>query len=183
MKFCVNCGSSVDQRIPEGDNRARHVCSSCGHIHYLNPKIVAGALVTWDHQVLLCRRAIEPRYGYWTLPAGFMENAETTTEAAIRETWEEAEAKIEIDGLYTMIDIPHIDQVHLFFRAHLMDCQFGAGQESLETRLFSEANIPWTEIAFPTVKETLKLFFQDRQKQTFPVHVKDIRIPLPKNND
>jgi ADP-ribose pyrophosphatase YjhB (NUDIX family) len=143
-------------------------------IHYQNPNIVAGTLPVYKNKVLLCKRAIEPRYGYWTLPAGFMENQETTTEAAIRETWEEAEAKVTIDGLYTVINVPQIDQVHMFFLATMVDDKFGAGPESLETELFNEEDIPWNDIAFPTVKRTLKLFFEDRKTMNFDVHVSDI---------
>lgn len=178
MKYCGECGNPVEQRVPQGDNRTRDICTVCEVIHYTNPRIVAGTIPVWKNQVLLCRRAIEPRYGYWTLPAGFMENAESTTEAAIRETWEEAMARVSVQGLYTMISVPHIDQVHLFFRAVLVDGTFGAGPESLETRLFTEAEIPWDEISFPTVKRTLELYFEDRKQADYPLHVSDIRRPL-----
>ncbi len=174
MKFCSQCGNPLEHRIPEGDNRHRHVCPSCDTIHYVNPNIVAGTLPVYEERVLLCKRAIEPRLGYWTLPAGFMEMHETTTQAAIRETWEEAEAKVSIDGLYSMIDVPHIGQVHIFYRATILNGAFGVGSESLETRLFSESEIPWDEIAFPTVKYTLRQFFSDRLERSFPVHVHDI---------
>lgn len=177
MKYCSNCGQTVEHIIPEGDNRLRHVCPSCGTIHYQNPRIIAGTIPIWGEQVLLCRRAIEPRKGFWTLPAGFMENAETTTEAAIRETWEEALARVTIGGLYTMINLPHIDQVHLFFLANMTSEAHGAGEESLEVRLFGEDEIPWSELAFPTVKQTLELYFADRQRDEFPVYVHDIRRP------
>jgi ADP-ribose pyrophosphatase YjhB (NUDIX family) len=178
MKFCSHCGSKVENKIPEDDNRLRFICLSCETIHYQNPNIVAGTVPVWNNQVLLCKRAIEPRYGYWTLPAGFMENQETTTEAALRETWEEAEAKVTVDGLYTIISVPQIDQVHIYFRAALIDGKFGAGPESLETQLFNEDDIPWDELAFPTVKRTLKLFFEDRKNGKFGVHVSDmIREP------
>lgn len=178
MKYCSQCGSSVEHRVPEGDNRPRHVCSTCGEIHYSNPRIVAGTIPSWQGKVLLCKRAIEPRYGYWTLPAGFMENAETTTEAAIRETREEALAEVEVDGLFTMVNVPHIDQVHLFFRATLIDGRYGVGEESLDTQLFAEEEVPWEELAFPTVKETLKHFFEDRRREDYQVRVSDIRKPL-----
>jgi ADP-ribose pyrophosphatase YjhB (NUDIX family) len=174
MKFCSNCGNPVDQRIPEGDNRLRHVCGGCGIIHYQNPKIVAGTVPVYLGKVLLCRRAIEPRRGFWTLPAGFMENKETTTEAAIRETWEEAEAAVHLGELYTLINLPHIDQVHIFFLADIIDGRYGIGEESLEVGLFAEHEIPWNEIAFPTVKETLEYSFDDAKKNHFPVRVKDI---------
>lgn len=178
MKYCGECGHAVERKIPEGDNRSRDICTVCGFIHYTNPRIIAGTIPIWKNQVLLCRRAIEPRLGFWTLPAGFMENAESATEAAIRETWEEALARVSVQGLYTMISVPHIDQVHIFFRAVLVDGHFGPGPESLETKLFSEADIPWDEISFPTVKQTLEQYFKDRPGSEFPVHVSDIRRPL-----
>lgn len=180
MKYCSTCGHPVEQRIPEGDNRHRYVCVSCETIHYQNPRIVAGTVPVWEGQILLCRRAIEPRYGYWTLPAGFMENAETTIEAAARETLEEALADVTIEGLYSIIDVPHINQVHMFYRASLIDGQFGAGEESLESRLFSPGEIPWDEISFPTVRKTLELFLIDMETERFDVHVSDIRHPMGK---
>ncbi|BAN50372.1 NUDIX hydrolase [Metapseudomonas resinovorans] len=169
MKFCSQCGSPVVQRIPEGDNRLRHVCDSCHAIHYQNPRIVAGCLPVWGEQVLLCRRAIEPRRGYWTLPAGFMENGETMAQAAARETLEEACARVRDLSLYTLFDLPHISQVYTFFRAELVDLDFAAGDESLEVRLFHEREIPWSELAFPTVGRTLECYFADRAGQDFPV--------------
>ena len=180
MNYCSTCGHPVESLVPQGDNRPRFVCNACGTIHYSNPKIIAGTLSVWEDRVLLCRRAIEPRRGFWTLPAGFMENAETTIEAARRETWEEALAEVRVEGLYTVINLPHIDQVHMFFRATLTKPSFAAGEESLETRLFSEPEIPWDELAFPTVRRTLEHFFEDRQKTLFPVHVSDIRRQRPK---
>lgn len=169
MKFCSECGKPVDQRIPEGDNRLRYVCGHCQTIHYQNPNIVAGCLPVWQGKVLLCRRAIEPRMGYWTLPAGFMENGETLHQAASRETDEEACARVHDLQLYTLFDLPHISQVHVFFRAKLSDPDFAAGPESLEVQLFEESAIPWSELAFPTVGHTLKYFFADRVQQHFPV--------------
>jgi ADP-ribose pyrophosphatase YjhB (NUDIX family) len=133
--------------------------------------MVAGCLVLWEDRVLLCRRAIEPRYGLWTLPAGFMENAETTNEAAARETWEEAHARVEIEGLYTLFNLPHINQVYLMFRARLCDLDFGPGTESLEVALFHENDIPWDQIAFPAVRETLKLYYADRIPGHYPFRV------------
>lgn len=179
MHYCSSCGSSVEFRIPEGDDRHRHICSSCGTIHYINPRIVAGTIPVWEDQVLLCRRAIEPRYGFWTLPAGFMENTETTSEAALRETMEEACARVELEGLYTVLNVPHIDQVHLYFRARMVNPEYGAGAESLETALFREHEVPWEELAFPTVAETLKRYFRDRSNNgRFDVVVDDIHQPL-----
>ena len=178
MKFCSDCGNPVKQEIPTGDNRPRHVCINCKTIHYQNPKIVAGTLPVYKGKILLCKRAIEPRLGFWTLPAGFMENQETTSEAALRETWEEAEAEVKLDGLYTVMDIPHIDQVHIFFRATIIDGKFGVGDESLETKLFSPEEIPWNEISFPTVFQTLKQYLLDKPKNKFPVLLKDITRKL-----
>lgn len=175
MKYCSTCGQQVEQKIPEGDNRYRYVCVSCETIHYQNPRIIAGTVPVWDGKILLCRRAIEPRYGYWTLPAGFMENAETTIEAAARETLEEALAKVTIDGLFSIIDVPHINQVHMFYRATLVDGSFGAGEESLETRLFAADEIPWEEISFPTVKRTLEFFLSEMPSGNYGLHVSDIR--------
>ncbi|RBW51374.1 NUDIX hydrolase [Marinobacter sp. F3R11] len=178
MKYCSSCGHQVKQCIPEGDNRHRYVCVNCSTIHYQNPRIVAGTVPVWEGKILLCRRAIEPRYGYWTLPAGYMENAETTVEAAERETLEEALAEVHIEGLYSIIDVPHINQVHMFYRATLKSGQFGAGEESLESRLFAPDDIPWEDISFPTVRKTLELFLADMKKDFFDVHVSDIRHPM-----
>ena len=175
MNFCSECGSIVMLRVPDGDHLPRHVCTDCGTIHYQNPKMVVGCIPEWEDKVLLCRRAIEPKHGYWTLPAGFMENGETTLEGAARETWEEAGARIEISGLYTLYNLPHINQVYLMFRARLLDLDFKPGIESLETRLFSEAEIPWDEIAFRTVRATLEQYFDDRRNGSFSFHFGDIR--------
>ena len=161
-------------RVPDGDTRSRFVCDHCQTIHYQNPRIVAGCLAVHGQQVLLCRRAIEPRRGYWTLPAGFMENGETTEEAALRETWEEARARLQQQELYMLFNLPHINQVYMFFRGDLADLDFSAGEESLEVRLFHEHEIPWDELAFPTIGKTLKQYFIDRQVQTFPVRIRDI---------
>ncbi|MFB8829596.1 NUDIX hydrolase [Azotobacter sp. CWF10] len=169
MKFCSQCGSPVSWQTPSGDHRPRFVCSSCSTVHYQNPKIVAGCLPLWRGQVLLCRRAIEPRRGFWTLPGGFMENDETMEQAAVRETLEEACVRVEGLELYTLFDLPHIHQVHVFFRARLVDTNFAAGEESLEVGLFHEAEIPWPELAFPTVGHTLEYFFEDRVRQLYPV--------------
>ena len=162
MKFCNQCGSTVDFLIPEGDNMPRHVCSQCGMIHYQNPKLVAGCIPEWQDRILLCRRAIEPRYGLWTIPAGFMENGETLEEAAIRETREEACAEVELQELYSVFSIPHVSQVFVIFRAHLVNGDFSPGSESLDTELFEQQDIPWGEIAFPVVVQTLERYFKDR---------------------
>ncbi len=174
MKFCSQCGEAVSEKIPLGDNRLRFVCGHCETIHYQNPRIVAGCLPVYREQVLLCRRAIEPRRGFWTLPAGFMENGETTEQAALRETLEEANARVHSQELYMLFNLPHINQVYMFFRAELADLDFSAGEESLEVRLFDEPEIPWTELAFPTVGKTLKQYFVDRRESHFPVRVRDI---------
>lgn len=175
MNFCSHCGNTLVVRIPEGDHLPRHICASCGTVHYQNPKMVVGCIPEWEDKILLCRRAIEPKYGLWTLPAGFMENGETTLEGAARETWEEAGARIEIGSLYTLFNLPHINQVYLMFRARLLDLNYQSGIESLETRLFTEAEIPWDEIAFRTVRATLELYFEDRRGGDFEFHFGDIR--------
>ncbi len=177
MKYCSHCGSQVSQKIPQGDNRLRHVCDQCQTIHYQNPRIVAGCLPVWGKQVLLCRRAIQPRYGLWTLPAGFMENGETIEQAAVRETLEEACARVRDPQLYTLFDLPHINQVYMLFRAELADLDFSAGEESLEVRLFDEADIPWSELAFPTIGRTLEYFFADRRTDVYPLRNEPITTP------
>lgn len=173
MKFCSVCGQAVSLRVPPGDNRERFVCDNCNTIHYQNPRNVVGTIPVWDEKVLLCRRAIEPRYGYWTLPAGFMEIGETTAEAAARETLEEAGARVEVQTLFTLLNVPHVHQVHLFYLARLLDINVQAGEESLEVRLFDEADIPWNKIAFPTVGQTLRFFFADRIAGGFSLHTGD----------
>lgn len=170
MKFCSRCGSPTRHDIPEGDNRKRYICDNCNLIHYQNPNIVAGTIAISDDKVLLCRRAIEPRRGFWGLPAGFMENGETTPEAALRETREEAEAELLSSELYCIFDLPHINQVHMFFRGPLKDGTFGVGVETLESALFSEADIPWHDIAFPTVYHALKFYFEERKSGHFTLH-------------
>lgn len=169
MKFCSQCGAPVTSRIPEGDNRERHVCGNCGTIHYQNPRIIAGCLPIYNQQVLLCRRAIEPRYGYWTLPAGFMENGESTEDAALRETLEEANANVLIRQLYTVTSIVHVNQVQMIYLAHLPKPEFSSSDESLEVQLFHEDEIPWDDLAFETIRNALRFFFEDRQLGTFPL--------------
>jgi len=185
MKFCTACAHPVSFLIPEGDTRPRHVCDSCGLIHYENPKMVLGSVPIWDEdgdmRILLCKRAIEPRFGYWTLPAGFMENNETTAEAAIRETVEEAGANIRLHELFSLLNVPHVHQVHMFYRATLLDLDYHAGTESLEVRLFSAAEIPWNEIAFQTVGHTLHFLLEDhaarRNGGAYRFHTLDILKP------
>lgn len=174
MKYCSECGSPVELLIPECDDRPRHVCATCGVVHYQNPKIVVGCIPEWEDRILLCRRAIEPRYGLWTLPAGFMENGETSKQGAARETLEEAKARVDVGGLYTLFNLPHIDQVYLIFRSRLLDLDFGPGAESLEVRLFREEEIPWQALAFPVITESLGLYFRDRRNGGFEVRSGDI---------
>nr|WP_314543876.1 NUDIX hydrolase [uncultured Massilia sp.] len=168
MKFCSECAHPVTVAIPEGDNRPRYVCTHCGTIHYQNPKLVIGSIPVWEAggelQVLLCKRAIEPRHGYWTLPAGFMENEETTAEAAVRETEEEAGANVELGPLFTLLNVAHVHQVHLFYLARLRDRDYAPGIESLDVQLFTEQEIPWDDLAFPTIRTTLEMFFADRAR-------------------
>jgi len=175
MKFCSNCAAPIARRVPPGDSLPRYVCDQCGEIHYQNPNLVVGTLPEWEGRLLLCRRAIEPRYGYWTLPAGFMENDETTGDAAMRETLEEAGARIALVEPYTMISVPTVNQVHLFYRARLLDLDFAPGEESLEVALFEEAEIPWQEIAFRTVGLTLRHWAADRAHGQFPFRSEDLR--------
>ena len=161
-------------RVPDDDNRPRHTCGACGAIFYENPKIVAGCIPVWEDQILLCKRAIEPRLGRWTLPAGFMENGETTLEAAARETWEEAATQVDILDLFALFNLPQINQVYMMFRASLPVLDFSAGDESLECRLYREDEIPWPELAFPTITHTLKFYFEDRKQDAFSLHCADI---------
>ena len=177
MNYCSSCGSAVARRVPSGDNRERFVCDACGTIHYQNPKIVTGCLPIYGDQVLLCQRAIQPRQGLWTLPAGFLENGETSTEGAARETKEEACANVAIEGLYTVFNLPHISQVYMFFRASLLDLDFAPGFESTDVRLFREDEIPWQDLAFPVVRDTLEHYFRDRASGVYPVRVGDILHP------
>lgn len=176
MKFCHQCAAPLDLRIPEGDDKPRHCCSECDTIFYLNPKNVVGTLPFFEDKVLLCKRAIQPRIGKWTLPAGFMENGESSLHGAIRETQEEAGASVIIrdDSLYTLFNLPKINQVYMFFRAELANLDFAAGLESEEVALFAEHEIPWREIAFPVVKSTLEHYFDDRRNNQFPVRMFDV---------
>ena len=177
MKYCSQCGSTVSQKIPPGDNLPRFVCDNCQTIHYQNPKIIAGCIPEWDNKILLCKRAIEPRYGLWTLPAGFMENLETAHQGASREAIEEANASVINLSLFCTFSIPHISQVYMMFRGELIDESFAPGPESLDVELFAESDIPWGEIAFPTIRETLKLYNRDRQQGKFLLHCADIIRP------
>ena len=175
IKHCRNCGVAVTYRIPDdGDTKERAVCPACTTIHYENPLNVVGTVPYWGDKILLCKRNIEPRWGKWTLPAGFLELGETTAQGAARETHEEAGAQIEMEGLFSVINVARVGQVHMFYRARLLSDQFKPGFETIETQLYSEADIPWDEIAFRTVKETLELFFADRKAGRFQVHDVDI---------
>jgi ADP-ribose pyrophosphatase YjhB (NUDIX family) len=176
MKFCTLCGQHLSLRIPEADDRERHVCDGCGHVHYQNPRVIVCALPCHEDKMLLCRRAIEPRYGLWTLPGGFMELGESTIDAARRETLEEAGARIDILDLYALYHIPHIGQVHMVYRARLRDLDFAAGTESLEVRLFDESEIPWQDLAFLAVSDSLRNYFRDKPSGRFPLRLADIRV-------
>jgi ADP-ribose pyrophosphatase YjhB (NUDIX family) len=179
FKHCPDCGAPVEYRVPADDNRERATCTVCAMIHYENPINVVGTLPVWgdgpDGQVLLCKRAIEPRYGLWTLPAGFLELGETAAEGAARETDEEAGAQIELGPLYGVMNVVKVGQIHLFYRARLLSPDFDPGPETLEARLFHEHEVPWDEIAFRTVRETLQRFFEDRRLgRPFDLHSADI---------
>ena len=174
FKHCKACGGPVEYRVPIDDNRDRATCTLCGHVHYENPLNVVGTVPAWGDEVLLCRRNIEPRYGLWTLPAGFMELGETVAEGAVRETVEEAGARIELEVLYAVLNFVKVGQVHLFYRARLLDPDFAPGPETIEARLFREESVPWEEIAFRTVRETLRRYFDDRRRGAFGLHCADV---------
>jgi ADP-ribose pyrophosphatase YjhB (NUDIX family) len=179
FKHCPSCGAPAEYRVPADDNRERATCTACASIHYENPINVVGTLPIWgegpDAQVLLCKRAIEPRYGLWTLPAGFLELGETAAEGARRETDEEAGAQIELLDLYTLLNVVKVGQIHIYYRARLLSPEFDPGPETLEARLFHEHEIPWDELAFRTVRETLQRYFEDRRLgRPFALHVADI---------
>lgn len=179
MKFCSNCGHAVVLRVPAGDSHPRHVCDNCGTVHYINPRNVVGTIPVWGDKILLCKRAIEPRHGYWTLPAGFMEMGETTTQAASRETLEEAGAHVQVGELFSLFNVPHIHLVYLFYLAKLDAPDIAPGIESLDVKLIDEADVPWDELAFPVVVHTLRDFFADRaagrvDDRSFRVHTFDI---------
>ncbi|MEO8298712.1 MAG: NUDIX hydrolase [Burkholderiales bacterium] len=174
IKHCRDCGTVVEYRVPTDDNRERATCPACATVHYQNPLNVVGTVPAWGDQVLLCRRNIEPRRGLWTLPAGFMELGETTAEGALRETIEEAGANIELGPLYTLVNIPQVSQVHLFYRARLLNLEFDPGPETIEVGLFTEADLPWHELAFRTTRITLERHFDDLRRGQFGMHCADI---------
>jgi ADP-ribose pyrophosphatase YjhB (NUDIX family) len=182
MNFCSNCGARVVHRIPRDDTLPRFVCDACNAIHYENPKMIVGCVVEHESRILLCRRAIEPRYGLWTVPAGFLENGETTAQGAQRETLEEANARVEIDGLFALYNLPHINQVYMLFRGRMLDADFSPGAETLETKLVDETEIPWSELAFVTVRNTLIHYFNDRRRGEFGFHMGTV-APMGKVTD
>jgi ADP-ribose pyrophosphatase YjhB (NUDIX family) len=177
MKFCSDCGGPVRLRMPPGDTLPRHVCDNCGIIHYQNPRMVVGCIPEWEDRILLCRRGIEPRHGMWTVPAGYMENGETTFQGAIRETLEEATARVEIGPLYALYNIPHINQVYILFRARLLDADVRPGAETLEVALLKEGEIPWDRIAFASVRNTLTHYYNDRRNGEYKFHMGTIEQP------
>lgn len=175
IKHCRACGAATEQRVPgDGDTRERAVCPACGTIHYVNPLVVVGTVPYLHDKVLLCQRAIEPRRGLWTLPAGFMELDETLTEGAARETQEEAGAQIDMGPCFSLLSVPRVGQVHAFFLARMRSAHLAPGPETLQARLFSQAEVPWEALAFDTVRQTLRLFFADRQRGAFGMHLLDI---------
>jgi ADP-ribose pyrophosphatase YjhB (NUDIX family) len=174
IKHCRECGAPVTLRVPEDDNRERAVCPACGTIHYQNPLNVVGTLPVFEGRVLLCLRAIEPRLGFWTLPAGFMELGETVEQGALRETIEESGAEVELLGLYTLLNVVRVGQVHFYYRARMLSDRLDPGTETLEARLFDEAEVPWDRLAFKTVRRTLECYFADRRLGSFGLHSGDI---------
>ena len=174
MNFCSNCGQPVTRRTPPGDDRPRFYCESCGVFHYQNPKLVVGCIPEMEDQILLCRRAIEPCYGKWTLPAGYLENGESVAAGAKRETFEEARARVDIVAPYALYNICYVNQIYLMFRARLQDARFQPGDESLEVKLFAEDEIPWNDIAFRVLQETLIQYYKDRPTGQFPFYMGDI---------
>lgn len=179
MNFCSDCGHRVELRVPPGDSFERHICTACGKVHYINPLIVVGCVPEAGSRILLCKRAIEPRAGYWTIPAGFMENGETMAGGAARETMEEAVARVEIHDLFAVVDVLHARQVHVMYRATLLEGGFSAGDESLEVRLFEPDEIPWDEIAFRSVRFALEKFLEDRAAGVRRLHTIAIDLGHP----
>lgn len=174
IQHCRVCGQRTEYRVPADDNRDRAICTACGEIHYENPINVVGTVPVWGDSVLLCRRNIEPRYGLWTLPAGFLELGETAAEGALRETVEEAGARVELLGLYAVLNVVRAGQLHLFYRAQMLDTHLDPGPETIEARLFREHEVPWDEMAFRTVRDTLLNFFEDRRRGCFGLHTGDV---------
>ena len=182
MKYCSNCGEEVQLKIPEGDNRKRHCCNKCDSIHYQNPNLVVGTLPVKENRILLCKRAINPRYGLWTLPAGFLENGETVQQGAFRETLEETATEVEIKSLYAIFDIPQISQIYMLYIAKVKKNDFQPTSESLEVKLFDQNEIPWKDLAFPFVKSVLDHYFKDVKTGVFSLKNETIERPVkPKN--
>ena len=181
MNFCSNCGNKVTLGTPPGDDRPRYLCQSCGIIHYENPKVVVGCIPEKDGKILLCRRAIEPRSDKWTLPAGYLENGETVAQGARRETLEEAGARVEILAPYALFNICYVNQIYLMFRAGIIDSIGKAGSESSDVRFFSERDLPWDQIAFTVIEQTLRHYFKDKPSGLFPFHIGDI-LPITREN-
>ena len=177
MIYCIQCGTKTESIIPPLDNRLRDVCPSCNYIHYVNPNNIVGIIASYKGKVLLCKRNTEPRMNYWTVPAGFMENGETSAAGAARETREEAAARATGLELYRIFDVPHISQVYLFYRCQIENDVFGVGPESLESALFNEEEIPWDELAFPVVREILQEFLDDRLSGQYPIRNTVIEYP------
>lgn len=177
LNFCSKCGARLALRVPPGDSLPRGVCDGCGTIHYRNPLVVVGTIPEWEDRILLCKRAIEPRYGLWTLPAGFMELGETTAQAALRETMEEAKARVELGEVFSLLSVPQVDQVHIFYRARLLDQDYAPGEETLEIALLRESEIPWKDIAFRTITTTLRHFYADRKAGAMGFHTGEILPP------
>lgn len=177
MKYCANCGHQITLLVPKGDDRERHCCGDCGSIHYINPRIIVGCLPIWDDKIMICRRGIEPQLGYWTLPAGFMELGETTEQGAIRETFEETRAEVEIEHLHGIYNIPQIDQVYFLYRAKMTSAKFEITPESTEIKLVSPQQIPWDELAFEVMKTALKQYADNEPSNHPDFHHQQIDIP------
>ena len=180
MKYCSSCGSEVELKIPEDDNLPRYCCNKCKDIHYQNPKLITGTIPIKDEKILLCKRAIHPRHGLWTLPAGFLENGETIGQGAYRETLEETSTEVKMGNLYTIFNIPQISQIYMLFLAEVLREDFGPTSESLEVRLFEEDEIPWEELAFPFVPLVIKHYLNDRKINNFELKIETIERPTKK---
>ena len=174
MNYCPNCSAKVSLKIPEGDNRERYVCDSCNTIHYSNPNVVVGTLPAFEDKILLCKRAIEPRVGLWTVPAGFLENGESLLQGAWRETKEETQAEVDMKDILTIFNIPQINQIYVIYRADIEDNSFGPTSESLDVQLFSYDEVPWEELAFPFVPKTINHYYECLKTKKFNLHTEDI---------
>ena len=176
MKYCSNCAAPVEFKVPEHDDRERYCCPSCNHIHYVNPKVIVGCIPIWEDKILMCKRGIEPRKGYWTLPGGFMEMDETTEQGALRETWEETRARAEIVKLHGVYNIPQISQIYFFYLANLLAPDYETTFESIEIRLCEKKDIPWDQLAFKVVDLALKQYVDDKDNIQLPYHHSEIRL-------